>query len=177
MFLEAATAFVGVEALPGVDEEALIDMFRRELRLPDDTPWDAAFVQHVGHCSHFDYQLGASTWPLPPAATGDVLWRVANELDLIRSEPEPADIFTVWSRSRRRFVRTGIVASVEAKRVQLDGQSYYECVTLEGDLNERADGRGELVRYVRRALSAESGDCFIRWADVGARTATTPLAA
>ena len=172
LFLGAATALVGIDELPGVDAHALVTMFRRKLKLPDSCPWDATFVQHVGHCSHFDHQRGESNWPLPVVASSDDLLRVAHELDLIRSEPEPADIYTMWSDARRRFVRTGIIISVRARRVQPDGQSYYECVTLEGDLNGRAGSRGSFIRCVRRRLSAEFGDCFIRWTDVGASDAS-----
>ena len=177
LFLAAATAFASVDELPGIDCDALIAMFRRELGLPADSAWDAAFVQHVGYCSHYDHQLGASTWPVPRSTSADDLWLAGIDLDLLREDPEPGDIFIVWSEPCGRFVRTGIVAAVVERRVESKARSYYECVTLEGDLNEDADGRGSLVRCVRRCLSADSGDCFIRWADRDVRRGSIRVAA
>ena len=177
LFLAAATAFANVHELPGIDCDALIAMFRRELGLPDDAAWDAAFVQHIGYCSQYDHDVRVSTWPVPPAASADDLWLTGVELDLLREEPEPGDVFLVWSPGYGRFVRTGIVASVVERRVDSDARAYYECVTLEGDLNERADGRGTLMRCVRRCLSAAAGDCFMRWADVAANGESSRRAA
>jgi len=163
-FLAAATAFVAADELPGIDTDALTSMIRRELHLPDDSAWDAAFVQHIGYCSHYDHETGASRWPLPAVATAHDLTTIARQHDLARTEPRAGDVFAVWSPVSRRFVRSGIIASVEACLVG-PTRTTYECVTLEGDLNERADGRGPLVRRVRRSLSPHSGDCFIRWVD------------
>ena len=168
-FLAAATALIGADALLAVEVSALITPHHDERTLPAAGEWDAAFVRYVGYWSHYDHARRASTWPLPHAGSPEELVGAAHVLGLMRLVPEPADIFTTWSAARRQFVRTGIIVSVTDRRLGTDGTPYYACVTLEGNVNARADARGPLVRCVRRCVSADWGDRFIRWTEPATR--------
>jgi hypothetical protein len=125
------------------------------------------FVQHVGLTSHMDFQSTRSQWPLPNVSDCDQLSRVAAEKRILSVQtPYSGEIFLLYSRQLRRFVKTGIVAwRMRTATYHRSGLTYHECVTIES----RPHNAG--VCQVPSKLSPESGDRFVRWADLDGRAA------
>lgn len=168
LLVGTATAFVGVGELSASERGPVVDLLCRGVGQPNDMPWSTAFVSHVGYWSHYDHGADVSSWPLPRTGDANRLCRIAEERRIIRREPAPYDLFALWSPARREFVRSGIIVTVGHHGVLPDGARYFECTTLEGDTNERMSARGNSTRRVKRYLSFETGDRFIRWLDLDA---------
>lgn len=162
LLISSAQAFAARGELSALDRQLL---FNDGMRPSDDGAWDTPFLHYIGDRSQMTRWSRNSTWPLPPAATAHELFQVARERGMLRDEPEPGDIFTAWSPTRKTFVRSGLIVLVEPAWVDDDGEHHHECVTIEADLNERTDCRGNHVSWARRVLSHDQGDRFIRWSE------------
>lgn len=162
LLVSGAQVFAAVGELSAHDRQSV---FGDWVKPSDDGTWDTQFICHIGNRSQFDWRTNRSDWPLPPVANADELFHAAWDRGMLREEPEPGDIFTAWSPAKKRYVRCGVIVLVESTWVdELEGL-HHQCVTIEANLNERADARGPFVSWVRRVLSIEHGDSFIRWAD------------
>ncbi len=138
-------------------------------RAPTRAPWHTAFVQHVGYWSHYDQQFLRSSWPLLRTADCNELAAFALEQQVLASQPMTGDVFLLWSPRTLRFVRTGIVVSVEDEGRSRGNAPWYECHTIEGDTDQSmAQYGGMTLRHLRR-LSAASGDRFVRWTALDGR--------
>ena len=178
--IAAANAFVGLELSPTHTRIGLWELIHREVNCgqtkssgpagarrpravgPRGT-WDAAFAYHVGFWSHYDDRFGVSSWPLPPVASAQALGRFATAHGMLEQEPLPGDLFLLYSAARKTYVRTGVVVRVDEEGAYTSGGRYDNCVVIEGDTNAERDHRGGKVLRHLRKLSAERGDCFIRW--------------
>lgn len=111
-------------------------------------PWCAAYVGQCGRQA-----LGA-LWPCPRTASVMTLiaWAAAGAKNLMHPQPEPGDLFVLWSTSLNRFAHVGIVTKVN-KDLSFE--------TLEGNTNDGGsrDGFGVFARH--RTLHPR--DRFIRW--------------
>jgi hypothetical protein len=126
--------------------------------------WSAAFVGHVGYCSHFDLRLGTSVWPLPVTPhCGELEAYAASNFALAADEPQPGDIYLLWSRRKMLFVRAGIVLGDVRPYSYPSGRSGYECLTIDGDTTPDALLHGPYTAIVQRVLSPDAGDRLIRW--------------
>lgn len=136
----------------------------------DDGPaWDTDFVHHTGFWSHYDFESGASSWPVPRTATlvDIAVWAHAN--GLARETAEPGHLFLLRSPVTDTYVRIGIVGHVTETVELQPGKFGFHCVTIEGDSSEDlALGGGRVMRH-QRPLSAWHGDLFIDWAAFGPR--------
>ena len=134
--------------------------------------WDTAFVHHVGYWSHYSAEGGKSSWPLAPSATSDELAALAERQGAIREEPEPGDLFLLWSPARKAFFRTGIVVSTgHTWHTEPDDSRYRECVTIEGDSGPTMGHSGGMILRHKRRLAGDHGDRFVRWTALDARAA------
>lgn len=147
-------------ALARVDDAATIDFAASHVG----EEWSAAFVHHTGYWSHFDYRAGTSVWPLPETGSCTELAAFAAEhFVLAADEPDPGDIYLLWSPAKKRFMRAGIVLSRSRRFRYPSGRRHYECLTIDGDTTRDGSLRGGVTAIVQRVLSPSSGDRFIRW--------------
>lgn len=170
LLIATANAFVGLGV--GRFGDALPALFRRECAPGAEDPgraWDAAFVQHVGHWSHFDERSGTSSWPLPVTGDVAVLATFARGRSVLREDPRVGDIFLLASSLGGGFQRVGIILSAGDPGTATDGTRYRECVTIEGDSARDFSAAGGLVLRHRRKLSAARGDRFLRWSALDVR--------
>jgi len=172
LLVSTANAFVGVteNAERVLDSESFVANCLREVHVAaadvPSAPWHTAFVHHVGYWSHYDNRDRASSWPLPSTADCNELAAWAVEHRVLHTEPEPGDVFLLWSARRLRFIRSGIVAHVHCCGFLPDLDHYYACLTIEGNTDESFASNGRsMLRHVR-PLSSDRGDRFIRWKDI-----------
>lgn len=126
--------------------------------------WSAAFVHHAGYWSHFDYRMEASVWPLPATSSCTVLADFAAEHFALRAdEPTPGDVYLLWSPAKKRFMRTGVILGCTRHQVFPSGRIGYECLTIDADTTLEGALRGPHTAIVRRWLSPEAGDRWVRW--------------
>jgi hypothetical protein len=126
--------------------------------------WSATFVHHAGYWSHFDYRIEASIWPLPATSSCEELAAFAGDnFVLADDEPNPGDIYLLWSPAKKRFVRSGIILGVTRRQVYPSGRMGYECLTVDADTTVRGSLRGPCTAIIRRMLSPDAGDRWIRW--------------
>jgi len=126
--------------------------------------WSAAFVHRAGYWSHFDYRMEASIWPLPATSSCEELAAfAADNFVLADDEPNPGDIYLLWSPAKKLFVRAGIILGLTRRQVYPSGRTGYECLTVDGDTTVRGSLRGPSTAIIRRLLSADAGDRWIRW--------------
>jgi hypothetical protein len=151
------------------DDRASVDMTRVGASL--------RFVHFAGFWSHFDIDDRASSWPLPPSEQMEQLAEFAAQHGVIASSPAIGDVFLLASLDGQRYIRAGIIATVEAVTATLNDGLEFVCNTIEGEfdgeLGEAVEGDVALdaitARFVRRRLSPALGDCFIRWCDLAAQ--------
>lgn len=171
LLLTAAHSFAGIrdDRGPG-GPGTLSDCFLRETGISPERrrwyPWHTAFVFHCGWWSHYDARARTSSWPLPPTANVRKLARFAEAQDALREAPVPGDLFLFCGAMSGKFLRAGVVASVD-ERVQRGLETVWRCTTIEGDTDAmmRHSG-GEVLRHARE-FSAVRGDRFIRWTSIG----------
>ena len=145
---------------------------------PTDGGWSAAFVQHVGYWSHFDYRMDMSAWPLPHTASCTELADFAASHSVITDDaPEPGDIYLLWSPAKKVFVRAGIVLAKNARIQYPNRRTGYECLTVDGDTTRHGLLRGPHTALTERVLSPEAGDRFIRWRLLERKLRARPRAA
>ncbi|HEY2854875.1 MAG TPA: hypothetical protein VGJ18_18595 [Gemmatimonadaceae bacterium] len=126
--------------------------------------WSATFVHHAGYWSHFDYRMEASIWPLPATSSCEELATFAAEnFVLADDEPNPGDVYLLWSPAKKRFVRAGIILGLTRRHVYPSGRIGYECLTVDADTTLRGSLRGASTAIIRRMLSPDAGDRWIRW--------------
>jgi hypothetical protein len=125
------------------------------------------FVHHVGVSSHLDCATGKSCWPLPKVSNCDELARVAHENSILSVQrPYSGELFLLFSRQLRRFVKAGIVAwRTGGGSFKKTGIAYYDCLTIES----RPHATG--AYQISRKLSPECGDRFVGWADLDGHAA------
>ena len=159
-------AFLLTFAQALVDDAASVDV-RDDSTIAanaNDDHWSATFVHHAGFWSHFDYRMGTSVWPLPATSSCTELAAFAAEhFVLAADEPEPGDVYLLWSPAKKLFVRAGIVLSRSRRFRYPSGRRYYECLTIDGDTGSDGSLRGGHTAVVQRVLSPSSGDRLIRW--------------
>jgi hypothetical protein len=134
-------------------------------------------VHFTGFWSHFDLDDRCSSWPLPPSEQMETLAEFAEQRGVVASSPAIGDVFLLASLDGQRYIRAGVIATVEAVTPTLNGGLEFVCNTIEGeldgDLGEADDGDVALdaitARFFRRRLSPALGDCFIRWCDLAAQ--------
>ena len=123
--------------------------------------WDDLFVYHVGHASQFDRRRGTSRWPLPEKGGPPALAAFARLGLALVSEPVAGDVFLLRSTGQG-YARVGIVTVVEQSSQWLSGETYHDCITVEGNTSPRLEP-GNAVLCHRRRFSPGRGDRFIRW--------------
>ena len=174
LLIGAANAFIGLGENEGSSHGSwrggLIDCFLREVRAQSErespAPWDAAFAHHVGYWSHFDGDIGQSSWPLPATASSAELGRFAFERGVLRDEPERGDLFLLRSGTHSGFTRTGIIVHINDRGYSRTRDPWYECLTVEGNTDRTMAASGPLVLRHYRRLDPERGDRFVRWSRI-----------
>jgi hypothetical protein len=168
--IAAASSLVGVREEGGNNRGHMIERFLQSVNQPPGQPWCAAFVHHVGYWSHFDYEQGKSSWPLPATASCYMLGLEAKKRGVLHEEPEEGDVFVLWNSQLVRFAHTGIVARVRDEGETMGAGEWYECDTIEGntDVDGGREGDG-VMRRVRR-FYPRAGDRFVRWVDLDRRS-------
>src|SRR5919199_6538396 len=107
----------------------MVELFLRGVQQPPGRPWCAAFVHHVGYWSHYDYDAGRSSWPLPPTASCFELGAYARARGVLREEPEIGDVFLQWNAELARFAHTGIVTRVREEGAAPGVGPWVDCDT------------------------------------------------
>jgi hypothetical protein len=105
LLVGAANAFVGVGELSRDDRGPVVDMMLRQVGMPGDGGWSTAFVHHVGYWSHFDHATRTSSWPLPTLGDANALAQFGREQRIEREQPEPFDLFALYSPARAALSR------------------------------------------------------------------------
>lgn len=162
-FITAALALVDdispSEVDPREDPPALPNRYRDSCE-----GWSAAFVHRAGYYSHFDYRMEASIWPLPATSSCTELAAFAADHSVLcRGEPKPGDIYLLWSPAKKLFVRAGIILGRTKQHVYPSGRIGHECLTIDADTTLDGALRGPCTAIVRRLLSPDAGDRWIRW--------------
>jgi hypothetical protein len=168
LLVAAANAFVGVSEEGGDNRGQMVEHFLRSVKLPPGLPWCAAFVYHVGHSAHYDHLSRRSSWPLPATGSCDILAGAARAHGVLRDEPYVGDIFLLYSRTRGRFIHTGVVVGVEDE-VRVHERDVHVCVTVEGNTNDDGSSNGHTTLRKVRTFREADGHRFIRWAEMGRR--------
>jgi hypothetical protein len=119
---------------------------------PDDAT-GMRFVNHCGHHAHLTLATGKSSWPLPKVASCDALAAYAWAKGILEEDPAEGDIFLKYSPFQGRFVRAGIVVSVDYEYTW-DGRSVYLCTVVDAGVSRGC------------ALSPITGDRVVRWVDM-----------
>jgi hypothetical protein len=151
-----------------------------EVGQPQGPVWDTAFVHHAGYWSHYEHQIGRSSWPLPPTNDCNDWARFAEAHGaLMAARPRAGDVFLVWSTREKRFVHAGIVAAYRnATGILPNGCTYMECETIEGNVDPAGRWYRDGIHRCTRRLVTERGDRIIRWSELGDhiewRVRTTP---
>jgi hypothetical protein len=165
-------AFLIPAALALVDDASAPHEAPRELQPSDaatsvavnPTAWSATFVHRAGYWSHFDYRLEASRWPLPATSSCEELAAfAADNFVLADDEPNPGDIYLLWSPAKKLFVRAGIILGHTRRQLYPSGRIGYECQTIDADTTVRGSLHGPRTAIIRRLLSPDAGDRWIRW--------------
>lgn len=138
--------------------------------LPADAPWAAAFVQHVGHWSHFNHTVrgGRSSWPFPRVGTLEEIHAYAAERGVVADTPMLGDIALFRARVEDEYLQGGIVVDVIDFGKTDGGVVYHDCLTIEGDTDVSGALHGALVSRVRRRF-LRTKDCFVRWVELDSR--------
>jgi len=147
--------------------QALVDDAARQSISSDVTEsvWSSAgFVHHAGYWSHFDHRTGTSVWPLPSTASCTELAAFADEEGILLADaPEAGDVYLLWSPSKNRFARAGIVIGRVRPLSYPSGRTGFECLTIDACTTRSGSLRGPHTAIVQRALSPDVGDRVIRW--------------
>ena len=165
LLVAAANAFVGVSEQGGDNRGQMVEHFLRSVSLPPGQPWCAAFVHHVGHSAHYDHLTKRSSWPLPASGSCDALGRAARAYGVLRDEPCVGDVFLLYSRTRNRFIHTGIVVGVQEEG-RVHERDVHVCATVEVNTNNDGSSNGHTTLRKVRTFREVDGHRFIRWAEM-----------
>ena len=172
LLIAAANAFVGMREEGGDNRGQMVEMFLREVHQTAGEPWCAAFVHHVGYWSHFDASVRTSSWPLPPTASCAELGQYALARRILVKQPQPGDVFLLFSRGLGRFHHAGIVVSVDARypvrssAIAGDDDGLWVCTTVEGNTNDDGSVNGTATLRKVRRINTVIGDRFVRWVEL-----------
>lgn len=145
-----AKRYLGVVEEPKNSNRGLcIDYWIREAGLDPAGayPWCAAFVGQMGR------QAVGASWPVPRTAGVAAIAAWAATKAVIRTRPEPGDLFLLWSDTLKRFAHIGIVTKYDA------GTDTFE--TIEGNTN--GGGSREGFGVFARRRTALGNTKFVRW--------------
>ena len=177
LLIAAANSFYRLgdesELVPGRTVEVMLS----EVGQPPNTPWDVAFIYHVGYWSHYDNIGKYSSWPLPATASARDLGKFAEERRVLVKEPQEGDLFLQHSPTAKTYAHAGIVLETLHKGLLPNGREYIRCVTIQGDTNRIGNPRGRLTYRIKRDLCVDAGDRFVRWVDLDNRAAFTNIGA
>ncbi|MBK7908615.1 MAG: hypothetical protein IPJ78_18965 [Gemmatimonadetes bacterium] len=168
LLVAAANAFIGVREQGGDNRGQMVEHFLRGVSLPPGQPWCAAFVHHVGHAAHYDHLTRRSSWPLPATGSCEALARAARDHGALRLEPYVGDVFLLYSRTRQRFIHTGIVVGVLGEE-RVHEQNEHTCLTVEGNTNDDGSSNGHTTLRKVRTFREADGHRFIRWTEMDRR--------
>ena len=118
-----------------------------------DDPSGIQFVNHCGYRSHLTLAAGRSSWPLPKLASCDALAAYAKAEGILEEDPVEGDVFLKYSPFHRKFVRAGIIVSVDFEYTW-DGRSVHLCTVVDAGFSRGC------------ALSPITGDRVVRWVDL-----------
>ena len=153
--LAAANAFVGLsdpngDVLPGTFAREI----RRRVGKPYPGDWDVALLYHWGYWAYFDYERGASAWPLLATDSAQQLGEFAAAQGIQRIDPAVGDIYLQFAPTRQGFVRAGLV-------VQVIGDDPSGCgsavITIEGNAGRFGELGGPSILRIRRTVSPRRG--------------------
>jgi hypothetical protein len=177
LLLAAANAFYRMGEESDRQPGRTVEIMLSEVGQPPDTPWDVAFVHHVGYWSHYENHGHYSFWPLPATASAEDLGRFAKERGVLVEDPEEGDVCLIWSPRTKGFVNAGIVIRPVAQGKLPNGREYIRCVTIQGDASRAGAPRGRLVLRIKRDFCPAAGDRFIRWTSLDTRAALSDVTA
>jgi len=121
-----------------------------------DDPTGIRFVNYCGFRSHFGFAEGQSSWPLPRLASCSALAAYAEAEGILEEDPEEGDVFLKYAPLHGKFVRAGIVASVDYE-YDWEGRSVYLCTVIDAGVSRGC------------ALSPITGDRVVRWVKLEGR--------
>ena len=121
-----------------------------------DDPSGLKFINRCGPSSHLNYASGRSSWPLPRLSSCNALAAWAESIGILEEDPIEGDIFLKYCGFHRRFVRAGIVASIDYE-YNWEGRSVYLCTIVAAGVSRGC------------ALSPVPGDRFVRWTELEGR--------
>jgi hypothetical protein len=168
LLIGAANAFYRMGQESDIHPGRTVEVMLSGVGQPPGTPWEVAFIYHVGYWSHYINSASYSSWPLPPTASVRDLGEFAKERNILRKNPELGDIALVCSATAKVFTHAGIVIDRTMHR-QANGRRYVRCVTIEGNVAPGGKSRDRLVLRVTREYSPDVGDRFVRWVDLDVR--------
>jgi len=177
MLIAAASSFYRMGEESDRQTGRTVEIMLSEVGQPPDTPWDVAFVYHVGYWSHYENQGQYSCWPLPATASAEDLGRFAKERNVLVEEPEAGDVFLLWSPRTKGFANAGIVLHRTGHGLLPNGRPYIRCLTIQGDASRSGAPRGRQTLRITRDFYVSAGDRFIRWTSLDARIALSDITA
>ena len=165
LLVASASSFAGITQSP---RTYLAEIFRHAPPGGDEEMWGLHFVQHVGAWSHLDFRKRVSSWPLPATRFVNELVALAAKKEVLHNEaPIAGDVFALWSPSKQRHVRVGIIVDAAPTPTLGPGEyKSYECSTIECVLHEVDGAITRSVVLRERRLNPSTGDRFIRWTDM-----------
>lgn len=170
LLIAAASTLIGTGAESETCRGRLLDLILAGVGQPNTGSWSAAFVHHVGYWSHYDFGGGYSSWPLPPTNDPRDLAAFGHERQIYAPEPEPGDVFLLWSSPRKQHARAGIVVqAIEAMTEPRTRRQYWVCLTIEGETTDTGAATGGRIQLVQRNLSVANRDRFLRWTALDTR--------
>lgn len=150
LVLRCAESTVGASEVPAnTNAGPYVERVLKRVGLAKGQPWCAAYVADIGVSALGD------TWPVLLTGSCYQMHRWAVEKGVVRSVPEPGDVFLIWHAALGRFAHTGFVVDVRQ-----DGA----CVTREGNTSGAGSREGWIVAQRVRRFGEK--DRFIRWRDL-----------
>lgn len=175
LLIGTATAFYRMGQESEHQPGRMVDVILSGVGQPPGTPWEVAFIYHIGYWSHYIDAGEYSSWPLPATASARDLAAFAKERNILRSEPELGDIALVWSATAGTYTHAGILIQRTMHGRLANGRRYVRCVTIEGNATPSGKSRDRLVLRVTRDYCAAAGDRFVRWVDLDPRDSYSTL--
>ena len=120
-----------------------------------------SFIHHAGFWSHYDAQVGASSWPLDPRWSLHDVMEVAGRLELLQLNGSAGDLLVSCSEDGRP-ARIGVVLAT-GERMQLPGEApTWECDALWGG-HTGLSGRTSLGSQGGSWFRGGRGDRYLPW--------------
>lgn len=133
--IETAESFVGVREMTGNNDGVEIEMFLASVGLGSGFAWCAAFVHYIFKDCGIDNRITA--WSPTCCPGSKIVWSVDGKKN---GTPQPADVFGIYYRTKKRIGHTGFVKHW--------GSGDY-VTTIEGNTNGDGSREGDGV-YIRR---------------------------